>query len=59
MSRSNNLQDLIRRSSSTRQYFLSLPVEMQMKLHARNDHIRTAQELRLNVSFLEKTSLLD
>ena len=53
-----NLRDLIERSNSTRQYFLSLPVDTQMKLHAMNDHIRTADALRRHVDFLERTGFL-
>ena len=43
--RYNSLQDLIG-SSSTRHYFLSLPVETQMSLHRYNTYIHTAEELR-------------
>lgn len=40
-----NLNQLIRESSSSRRYFLSLPVSMQFKLHEHNDYIHTADEL--------------
>lgn len=40
-----NLNQLIRKSSSSRRYFLSLPVSMQLKLHENNDYIHTADEL--------------
>lgn len=43
--RYENLNQLIHESSSSRQYFLSLPVSMQFKLHEHNDHIHTADEL--------------
>lgn len=40
-----NLNQLIRESSSSRRYFLSLPVSMQLKLHEHNDYIHTADEM--------------
>lgn len=51
--RYDNLHDLIYNSSSTRKYFLSLPVEMQMSLHKHNDYIHTAQELHYMVGVIE------
>ncbi len=44
-----NLHELIRHSSSTRKYFLSLPVEMQLTMHEQNEYIHTAEELRDHV----------
>lgn len=41
----DNLQSLIRNSSSTRNYFLSLPVDMQLELHKHNEYIHSAQQL--------------
>ena len=49
-----DLNALIHHSASTRQYFLSLPVEMQMELHLHNDSIHTAAQLRLRAERLEK-----
>ncbi len=40
-----DLQQLIQQSSSTRRYFLSLPVPVQTGLHERNATIHTAQQL--------------
>lgn len=40
-----NLKQLIQQSSSSRRFFLSLPVNMQMKLHEHNGYIHTAEEL--------------
>ncbi len=40
-----NLKQLLANSSSTRKYFLSLPVDMQLKLHKFNSCIHTAQQL--------------
>ena len=41
-----DLQQLIQQSSSTRRYFLSLSVPVQMQLHNRSTAIHTAQQLR-------------
>lgn len=40
-----NLDQLIRGSSSSRRYFMSLPVEMQLALHQHGDSICTAEQL--------------
>ena len=49
-----NLHELIMHSSSTRRYFLSLPVSVQMQLHEQGGYIRSAESLRLRVCALEK-----
>ena len=36
-----NLHELIQRSSSSREYFLSLPVDTQLRLHVLNDYIHS------------------
>ncbi len=46
----HDMNELIRHSSSTRRYFLSLPVEMQLALHEHNDYIHTAEDLRKHVA---------
>ena len=51
--RYDNLHDLLMASSSTRQYFLSLPVKLQLSLHQHNDYIHTAQELHLKAGMME------
>lgn len=51
--RYENLNHLVRESSSTRRYFLSLPAATQTELHEYNDYIHTAAELRRLVSALE------
>lgn len=48
-----DLHDLIRHSSSTRQYFLSLPIKMQLSLHKYNYDIHTAEQLHKKVSMIE------
>lgn len=50
----NNLQDLIRNSRSTRKYFLTLSVPMQMELHNHNEYIHSAQQLHRRVDLIEK-----
>ena len=49
----DNLNHLVRESSSTRRYFLSLPVSMQIELHEHNEYIHTAAELRRRVDAIE------
>jgi len=56
--KASSLKELIEQSSSTRQYFLSLPVEMQLSLHERNDYIHTAYELRVHAEYLNKIDLI-
>lgn len=47
-----DLQDLISHSSTTREYFLSLPVSLQLALHEYNSTIHTAADLHLNADIL-------
>ena len=49
----NSLNDLINSSSSTRQYFVSLPIEMQMTLHKHDKYIHTAEDLHRAVAVME------
>ncbi len=49
-----NLQDLILHSSTTRQYFLSLPVSLQLALHEQNAYIRTAADLHFYADRIKK-----
>ncbi len=46
--RFSNLQELLRNSSSSRQYLLSLPTAVQLQLHTQNSWIHTQYELRRN-----------
>ena len=50
----NNLQDLIYNSSSSRKYFLSLPVSMQLSLHENNDYIHTNAGLHAHVEAIKQ-----
>ena len=51
--RYDNLNHLVRESSSSRKYFLSLPIEMQIALHEHNEYIHTAAELHRYTDALE------
>lgn len=50
----NNLQSLINNSSSTRKYFLSLPVATQLELHKHNEYIHSATDLHKTAFLIEK-----
>ena len=52
--RYDSLHDLINSSSSSRKFFLSLPVKMQICLHEHNDYIHTADELHRKAEIIEK-----
>lgn len=41
-----NLHSLLSHSRSTRQYFISLPVAMQLHLHEHDAFIHSAEQLR-------------
>ncbi len=58
MSRPNNLRELLQRSSSTRTYFVSLPVEMQIRLHEQGEHIRSAEQLHRTAEIWQEQSRL-
>ncbi len=49
-----DLHDLIRNSSSARQYFLSLPSELQMQLHEHNRFIHSAAQLHMRADLIGK-----
>lgn len=44
-----DLHELLIHSSSTRRYFLSQPVQMQIALHNRGNYIHSAHELRMHI----------
>lgn len=48
-----NLNDLLLQSSSSKQYFLSLPVELQLTLHEHSNYIHSACELHARVNALK------
>ena len=54
-----NLQELISGSTSSRAYFLSLPVDMQMSLHEYGDYIYSAEELHRAVKGIADVSRHD
>lgn len=47
-----NLQELLRNSSSSREYLLSLPVAIQLQLHEQDAHIHTQHALRRHADVL-------
>lgn len=49
----DNLQSLIQNSNSTRKFFLSLPVNVQLELHKHNDYIHSANQLHNLVYSME------
>ena len=49
----DNLQSLIQNSNSTRKYFLSLPVNVQLELHKHNVYIHSAHQLHNLVYSME------
>ena len=50
-----DLSQLLKTSSSTRSYFTSLPVWLQLELHSsHNDYLHTAGQLHYVVDFLQK-----
>lgn len=54
MLRYENLNQLLHKSSSSRQYFLSLPVDTQIKLHEYSGYIHTADELHRHTDAILK-----
>ena len=52
----NTLADMISKSSCSRKYFLSLPVDVQIELHKRNDYIHSLQELHRNADNIRQLS---
>ena len=50
----DDLHDMLMNNDTIREFFLKLPVRVQMTVHQRNDEIKTAEELHQYVSFLFK-----
>lgn len=55
----HDLQELIQNSRSSREYFLSLPVKTQCRLHDYHEHVHSAQELHRAVRAIEDVDRLD
>ena len=51
--RYRDLHELIQGSQSSRAFFLSLPVEIQCKLHEHNAYVHSAAELRSRAAALQ------
>ena len=49
-----DLHELLMSSDSTRQYFMKLPVNVQLTVHRQNDEIRTPEELHRYVDRMTK-----
>lgn len=47
-----NLHQLIQENSGTRNFFFSLPVDMQISLHEENESIHTSAELHRQVHMI-------
>ena len=51
---SQDLHELLMSSDTVRQYFMKLPVRVQLTVHQRNDEIKSSEELHRYVDFLTK-----
>lgn len=49
-----NLHELLLHSYSTREYFMKLPVRVQLTAHQMNDEIRTAEQLHQVIDRMTK-----
>lgn len=49
-----DLHELLMCSDSTRQYFMKLPVNVQLTVHRQNDEIKTAEDLHQYVDHMTK-----
>ncbi len=54
----SNLNALIKNSKSSREFFLSLPVNMQMQLHEHSPYIHSAAELHNTVYTIQNAQHL-
>lgn len=52
--RYQGLHDLLANSASSRRFFLSLPVAMQLALHEQDGYIHTAAQLRTHAEAIEQ-----
>lgn len=55
----HDLQELIQNSRSSREYFLSLPVKTQCRLHEYHDHVHSAAQLHRAARAIEDIDRLD
>lgn len=55
---SKNLTELLMKSSSTRSYFVSLPIWLQLLLHKEHEYIHNASQLHLTADILIKQNKL-
>lgn len=54
----HNLSELLAVSSSTRKYFVHLPVWLQIELHNNHEYITTAEKLHIVAGILEDQAVL-
>ena len=57
--RYNNLNSLLSGSRSSRAYFLSLPVSLQIELHKYGDYIETAVDLHESAAQMSNIMRID
>ena len=57
--RYHNLDELIQNSRSSRGYFISLPVKIQLYLHSYSSYITSAQKLHELADAAEKNMRMD
>ena len=55
----HDLQELIQNSRSSREYFLSLPVKTQCRLHDYHEHVHSAAQLHRAARAIEDVDRLD
>lgn len=55
----NNLHDLINHSKSSRAYFLSLPIDIQMNLNQYSGYITSAQKLHTTAAAIADNKRMD
>ncbi|HJB26501.1 MAG TPA: hypothetical protein H9662_07830 [Firmicutes bacterium] len=54
-----NLEELLEHSQSSRDFFLSLPVELQRDLHRHSDYIHTAAQLHGRAASVQELNRLE
>ena len=54
-----DLQTLLQASNSSRQFLLSLPVDVQLQLHEQNGWIHTQADLRRYAAYYEELLSID
>ncbi len=55
----HDLKELIQHSQSSRAFFLSLPVDLQCKLHEHNAYVHSAAELHARAAAIQSCERMD